>query len=121
MSPPSSPALAPRPDCWQVLPVLGLLMAAGLGMRPLHFLFGSPAGVGCLVLGLALEPCGLWWTHRLVTHAEEPDLHRSVRRRSGFPAWRRPPRPWNGCTRLGTGCHEDRTTGSGRVHRLRLG
>ncbi|SNS93006.1 tight adherence protein B [Streptosporangium subroseum] len=53
------------------LPVLGLLMAAGLGMRPLHFLLGSPAGAGCLLLGLALDACGLWWTHRLVTRAEE--------------------------------------------------
>ncbi|MER5325712.1 type II secretion system F family protein [Streptosporangium roseum] len=52
------------------LPALGLLMAMGLGMRPLHFLFGSPAGVGCLALGLALDGCGLWWTHRLVTHAQ---------------------------------------------------
>ncbi|WP_326646557.1 type II secretion system F family protein [Streptosporangium sp. NBC_01755] len=52
------------------LPVLGLLMAAGLGMRPLHFLFGGPAGVGCLVVGLALDACGLWWTHRLVTRAQ---------------------------------------------------
>lgn len=53
------------------LPVLGLLMAAGLGMRPLHFLFGSPVGVGCLILGLALDACGLWWTHRLVTRAQD--------------------------------------------------
>ncbi|MDP9863595.1 MULTISPECIES: type II secretion system F family protein [Streptosporangium] len=53
------------------LPVLGLLMAAGLGMRPLHFLFGSPAGVGCLAIGLALDGCGLWWTHRLVAHAQQ--------------------------------------------------
>jgi len=52
------------------LPVLGLLMAAGLGMRPLHFLFGGPAGVGCLVVGLALDACGLWWTHHLVTRAQ---------------------------------------------------
>ncbi|MEU8200825.1 type II secretion system F family protein [Streptosporangium sp. NPDC049046] len=52
------------------LPVLGLLMAAGLGMRPLHFLFGGPAGAGCLAVGLALDACGLWWTHRLVTRAQ---------------------------------------------------
>ncbi|WP_440067837.1 type II secretion system F family protein [Streptosporangium sp. OZ121] len=53
------------------LPVLGLLMAAGLGMRPLHFLFGSPAGAGCLIVGLALDACGLWWTHRLVARARQ--------------------------------------------------
>ncbi|GAA3443535.1 type II secretion system F family protein [Planomonospora venezuelensis] len=53
------------------LPALGLLMAAGLGMRPFGFLFGGPAGAGCLVLGAALDGCGLWWTHRLVTRAEQ--------------------------------------------------
>ncbi|MBB2908965.1 tight adherence protein B [Streptosporangium becharense] len=52
------------------LPVLGITMAAGLGMRPLHFLFGGPAGAGCLILGLALDACGLWWTHRLVVRAQ---------------------------------------------------
>ncbi|GAA4236520.1 tight adherence protein B [Streptosporangium album] len=53
------------------LPALGLLMAAGLGMRPLHFLFGSPVGAACLALGLALDGCGLWWTHHLVTRARQ--------------------------------------------------
>ncbi|GGL36755.1 hypothetical protein GCM10014719_42430 [Planomonospora parontospora subsp. antibiotica] len=52
------------------LPVLGLAMAAGLGMRPLDFLFGGPAGAACLVAGIALDGCGLWWTRRLVTRAE---------------------------------------------------
>ncbi|MEV4094560.1 type II secretion system F family protein [Streptosporangium saharense] len=52
------------------LPALGLLMATGLGMDPLGFLFGGPAGVGCLVAGLALEGCGLWWTNRLVARAQ---------------------------------------------------
>ncbi|GAA3164642.1 hypothetical protein GCM10010466_64450 [Planomonospora alba] len=52
------------------LPVLGLLMAAGLGMRPLDFLFGGPVGAACLVLGVALDCCGLWWTHRLAARAE---------------------------------------------------
>ncbi|MFD0890176.1 type II secretion system F family protein, partial [Streptosporangium algeriense] len=52
------------------LPVLGLLMATGLGMNPLGFLFGGPAGVGCLLTGLALDGCGLWWTNRLVARAQ---------------------------------------------------
>lgn len=52
------------------LPVLGLLMAAGLGMSPLAFLLGGPAGLICLTVGLALDGCGLWWTHRLVTRAQ---------------------------------------------------
>jgi tight adherence protein B len=53
------------------LPVLGLLMAAGLGMDPLAFLFGSPAGFVCLVVGLALDAAGVWWTNRLVARAED--------------------------------------------------
>ncbi|WP_432928725.1 type II secretion system F family protein [Microbispora sp. CA-135349] len=53
------------------LPVLGLLMGAGLGMNPLAFLLGGPAGLACLVVGLALDAAGVWWTHRLVTRAEE--------------------------------------------------
>jgi tight adherence protein B len=52
------------------LPLLGLLMATGLGMNPLSFLFGSPAGFGCLAIGIALDATGVWWTNRLVTHAE---------------------------------------------------
>ncbi|MCG5215237.1 type II secretion system F family protein [Streptosporangium soli] len=53
------------------LPLLGLLLAAALGMRPLHFLFGSPAGLACLLLGVSLDVCGLWWTNRLMTRAQE--------------------------------------------------
>lgn len=52
------------------LPALGLLMAAGLGMNPLGFLFGSVPGLGCLVVGVALDVCGLWWTHRMSSRAE---------------------------------------------------
>ncbi|GIH22508.1 hypothetical protein Aph01nite_08180 [Acrocarpospora phusangensis] len=52
------------------LPALGLLMAAGLGMEPLPFLFGTPAGFACLLTGLALDATGLWWTNRLVLKAE---------------------------------------------------
>ncbi len=52
------------------LPALGLLMAAGLGMNPLGFLFGSLPGLGCLVVGVALDACGLWWTHRMSSRAE---------------------------------------------------
>jgi tight adherence protein B len=53
-----------------VLPALGLLMAAALGMRPLAFLFGSLPGLACLVLGTALDACGLWWTNRMALHAQ---------------------------------------------------
>jgi tight adherence protein B len=52
-----------------VLPVVGLLMAAGLGADPLHVLLRTPLGLVCLVLGLALDGLGLLWTTRLVTRA----------------------------------------------------
>lgn len=52
-----------------VLPLAGLLMAGGLGADPLHVLLHTPLGLVCLTAGLALEGCGLWWTHRLVTRA----------------------------------------------------
>lgn len=52
-----------------ILPALGLLMGAGLGMRPLGFLFGSLPGLACLVAGTALDACGLWWTQRMTTRA----------------------------------------------------
>lgn len=52
------------------LPVVGILMAVALGARPLAFLFGSAPGLLCLVLGVALDGLGLWWTARLATAAE---------------------------------------------------
>ncbi|GLU47218.1 hypothetical protein Nans01_15690 [Nocardiopsis ansamitocini] len=48
------------------LPVLGLLMAGGLGAAPLTFLFTTPAGLACLAGGLCLDAVGLWWTRRMV-------------------------------------------------------
>lgn len=52
-----------------VLPLAGLLLAAGLGADPLHVLFGTPVGVLCLITGLALDGLGLFWTGRLVARA----------------------------------------------------
>ncbi|MFG1947555.1 type II secretion system F family protein [Nonomuraea sp. NPDC048826] len=52
-----------------ILPALGLLMAAALGMRPLSFLLGGIPGFLCLTVGLSLDACGLWWTHRMATRA----------------------------------------------------
>ncbi|MEX2289948.1 MAG: type II secretion system F family protein [Mycobacteriales bacterium] len=52
-----------------VLPLGGLLMAGGLGADPLQVLLHTPLGLVCLTAGLALEGCGLWWTHRLVARA----------------------------------------------------
>ncbi|MFC4529763.1 type II secretion system F family protein [Sphaerisporangium dianthi] len=53
------------------LPLLGVLLAAGLGLRPLHFLLGGPAGVVCLGAGVLLDVAGVWWMNRLVSHAQE--------------------------------------------------
>jgi tight adherence protein B len=51
------------------LPLVGLLLAAGLGADPVHVLLRTPVGLVCLVAGLALEVLGLWWTGRLVRRA----------------------------------------------------
>lgn len=51
------------------LPLLGLLMATALGVSPLPFLLGSPAGHACLLIGLALDAAGVWWTRRLADRA----------------------------------------------------
>lgn len=53
------------------LPVLGVLMSAGMGMAPFDFLLGSAYGLVCLVAGLGLEIAGAFWTGRLARHAEE--------------------------------------------------
>ncbi|RCG30418.1 pilus assembly protein TadB [Sphaerisporangium album] len=55
------------------LPALGLLLAAGLGLRPLSFLFGSPAGFACLAVGVLLDMAGVWWTNRLAARAQRTD------------------------------------------------
>ncbi|MEU7003707.1 type II secretion system F family protein [Nonomuraea sp. NPDC046570] len=52
------------------LPVLGLVLGGAMGMRPLDFLFGSLPGAACLVTGVGLNACGLWWTHRMAGRAE---------------------------------------------------
>jgi tight adherence protein B len=52
-----------------VLPVAGLLLAAGLGADPLHVLLHTPIGLVCLTAGLLLDGLGLWWTGRLVARA----------------------------------------------------
>ena len=54
------------------LPVLALVMGAGLGVSPAGFLLGTPAGRVCLVLGLALEGAGLLWTDALAATALRP-------------------------------------------------
>ncbi|MEU8758585.1 type II secretion system F family protein [Streptomyces sp. NPDC048659] len=55
-----------------VLPVAGLGLGAALGARPLRVLLHTPAGLGCLAVGGALEALGLWWATRIVRRGEEP-------------------------------------------------
>ncbi|WP_189787081.1 type II secretion system F family protein [Streptomyces capitiformicae] len=52
------------------LPVLGLLLGTALGADPLHVVLHSTAGLGCLLVGAALEGAGLWWALRIVRGAE---------------------------------------------------
>ncbi|HEX6446761.1 MAG TPA: type II secretion system F family protein [Streptosporangiales bacterium] len=47
------------------LPVLGIALSTALGQRPLSFLFGSGYGLGCLVVGVAVDVAGVVWTTRL--------------------------------------------------------
>lgn len=51
------------------LPVVGVVMSAGLGGSPLEFLFTTPLGVACLVSGIALNLLGTWWTLRMLRGA----------------------------------------------------
>ncbi|WP_026117081.1 type II secretion system F family protein [Nocardiopsis valliformis] len=51
------------------LPVVGVAMSAALGGSPLVFLFTTPLGLLCLVLGVLLDVLGAWWTLRMVRGA----------------------------------------------------
>ncbi|MER8045589.1 type II secretion system F family protein [Streptomyces sp. NPDC094032] len=55
-----------------VLPVAGLGLGAALGAHPLRVLLHTPAGLGCLAVGGALEAVGLWWAARIVRRGERP-------------------------------------------------
>lgn len=52
-----------------VLPVVGLVLAAGMGADPLRVLLHTPLGLVCLVTGLALDGLGVLWTRRLAARA----------------------------------------------------
>ncbi|MFC5723532.1 type II secretion system F family protein [Streptomyces gamaensis] len=68
------------------LPVLALLMGAALGAAPLRVLLHTPAGLGCLALGGALEGAGVAWTRRIVRVAEGTDRSaEGARRNAGEP------------------------------------
>lgn len=51
------------------LPAVGLLLGTTMGADPLHVLLRSPIGNACLVVGVALDLLGLWWTGRIVRKA----------------------------------------------------
>ncbi|MGY0485807.1 type II secretion system F family protein [Streptomyces sp. WG-D5] len=52
------------------LPVFALLLGAAMGARPLRVLLHTWPGIGCLVVGGALEAAGMWWAARIVRGAE---------------------------------------------------
>ncbi|MFI6449467.1 type II secretion system F family protein [Kitasatospora sp. NPDC050543] len=52
------------------LPAVGLLLGMALGARPIGILLHTPAGLACLVIGLALEGVGLAWTTRIIRRAK---------------------------------------------------
>lgn len=51
------------------LPVLVWLMGTALGAEPLRVLLTTPYGLGCLVVGAALEAAGLHWVDRMAAAA----------------------------------------------------
>lgn len=52
------------------LPFLGVVLAGGLGARPVAVLLHTPVGGGCLAIGAALDFAGLCWMRRLLRSAE---------------------------------------------------
>ncbi len=52
-----------------LLPGVGVLLAAGTGARPLHVLFGTPAGQIALLVGVGLDALGALWCARILAAA----------------------------------------------------
>lgn len=52
------------------LPLIGLVMGMALGGDPLAWLVSTPAGLGCLTLGIGLTLAGLAWTRRIALRVE---------------------------------------------------
>jgi tight adherence protein B len=48
------------------LPLMGILLGAGMGVNPVAVLLGSPLGNLLLVVGVALMCAGLLWSARIV-------------------------------------------------------
>lgn len=56
-----------------VLPIFGLGLGLLLGVNPVAVLVGSGLGVTCLVVGMVLACCGLWWIESIVSALDGPD------------------------------------------------
>jgi tight adherence protein B len=52
-----------------VLPVVGVLLAAGTGARPLDVLLGTPIGQVVLLIGVGLDALGALWCMRILRSA----------------------------------------------------
>lgn len=52
-----------------VTPLVFAGLAAAGDRRSATFLLGTPMGLGCLLLGLALDAAAAWWMHRLIRTA----------------------------------------------------
>jgi tight adherence protein B len=51
------------------LPLVGVLLGASLGARPLDFLTSTPLGLGCLLTGVLLDALGLLWVASIARRA----------------------------------------------------
>jgi tight adherence protein B len=50
-----------------LLPVAGAAMGQLVGARPLHALFATTWGAGCLLLATVLTGAGVWWTRAITS------------------------------------------------------
>lgn len=53
-----------------LLPAFGLVLGIAVGGDPVGWLLGTPLGVACLLVGVALVIVGLTWASRIVTRTE---------------------------------------------------